>query len=238
MRFAASPAGSCHACQATPLDATLMARTKVPCAPSTGGKGAVKRRRTAVEEPADEPEVASESEADAPETDDNGDSSSDEMVPVDAAAAAKSFSQVNRLACRMVDAHVQGHLERQRLREYEKSRLTHDLQRCLDDAEPRMTREMKDGANRVWFNFEPKYHQYVPTEDEVRAALPEEIKMFTEDSSFQWYYTLSFSWKDTPGLPGLALQAVFQVGLEFKEAFLRAYRDEAYNHELEQRNSR
>ena len=235
MRFAASPAGSCHACQATPLDATLMARTKVPCAPSTGGKGAVKRRKTAVEEPPDEPEAASESEADAPETDDNVDSSSDEMVPEGAYEAAKMFSKVNRLACRMVDAHIQGHLERKRLREYEKGRLAHDLQRCLEDAEPRMAREMKGGANCVGFEFEPKYRHYVPTEAEVQAALPEEILMFEQNSSFQWHYTLTFTWKDTPDH---ALQGVFHVVLHFNQAFLKAYRDEAHKNELEQRDSR
>lgn len=208
-----------------------MARTKRKRVPSTGGLDAEEANSDA----ADAPEVASAAaEVDVPESEDDGDSSdSGEMHRVDTAEAAQAFSSVNRLAWRMVNAHVQGHLERQRLREYEKSRLTHDLQRCLDDAEPRMLKEMKDGANRVGFDFEPKYRIYKPTEDEVRAALPEDIKMFKQDSSFQWYYTLAFRWKDTPS----ALQAVFEVGLQLQEAFLKAYRDEAYKHELEQRDS-
>ena len=211
-----------------------MARTKVPCAHSTGGRAVKKRRKTEADSN-DEPEVASEPDDGVDLSDNDEDSSSGEMVSEGAYEAAKMFSKVNRLACRMVDAHIQGHLERKRLREYEKGRLAHDLQRCLEDAEPRMAREMKGGANCVGFEFEPKYRHYVPTEAEVQAALPEEILMFEQNSSFQWHYTLTFTWRDTPDH---ALQGAFHVGLHFKDAFLKAYRDEAHKNELEQRDSR
>jgi hypothetical protein len=89
----------------------------------------------------------------------------------------------NELAESLVEAHLNGFLGRKRVYAFEKRRLNQDLERCLKTNWETLKKRMNKGEETVEFCFEHNYYEYEPSEDEVREALPPDLKAL---SSLQW----------------------------------------------------
>ena len=86
-----------------------------------------------------------------------------------------------KLADRLVGAHLEGYLGRKRVYTFEKGHLKRDLQRCLDNCLELLAKRMHKGDETVEFCFQPTYSRYVPSREDVLAALPPELKALEED---------------------------------------------------------
>lgn len=86
-----------------------------------------------------------------------------------------------KLADRLVRAHIEGYLGRKRVYMFEKEHLKRDLQRSLDKGLELLTKRMHQGDETVEFCFQPIYSLYVPSREDVLAALPPELKALEED---------------------------------------------------------
>ena len=89
----------------------------------------------------------------------------------------------NELAESLVEAHVNGFIGRKRVHAYEKGHLDQDLVRRLKANWETLKKRMNKGEETVEFCFQHNYHEYEPSEDEVREALPPDLKAL---SSLQW----------------------------------------------------
>ena len=91
-----------------------------------------------------------------------------------------SFCAHNELAESLVEAHLNGFLGRKRVYAFEKRRLNQDLERCLKDNLEFLKKRMSNGEETVEFCFQHNYHEYEPSEEEVRAALPPDLKALSD----------------------------------------------------------
>jgi len=89
----------------------------------------------------------------------------------------------NELAESLLEAHREGFLGRKRVHAYEKSLLSEHLERCLKANWETLKKRMNQGEETVAFCFQHKYHEYEPSEEDVRAALPPDLKAL---SDLQW----------------------------------------------------
>jgi len=112
---------------------------------------------------------------------------------------------------------------------YEKRRLKQDLKRCLDTFLERLTKRMNDGDETVEFCFEPNYMLYVPTRDDVLAALPPELKALEEDVEWPERDASPFVVTVTSAGNGGTRKEIWAIGIEVDKAYLKECRDEALN---------
>ena len=94
-----------------------------------------------------------------------------------------SSPPLNELAESLVKAHLNGFLGRKRVYAFEKRRLNQDLERCPKANWETLKKRMEKGEETVEFCFQHNYHEYEPSEDEVREALPPDLKALP---SLQW----------------------------------------------------
>ena len=109
-----------------------------------------------------------------------GGSCDSDQTALDRVAKSKTS---NELAESLVEAHLEGHLQRKRLHMFEKGRLNQDLERCLKANLETLKKRMHRGEETVEFCFAHTYHEYEPNQEDVRAALPPELKALSE---LQW----------------------------------------------------
>jgi len=102
-------------------------------------------------------------------------------------SVTRSSNARNELAESLLEAHVQGFLGRKRVHAFEKSRLNEDLERCLKDNWETLKKRMDQGEETVEFCFQHKYHEYEPSEEDVRAALPPDLKALPD---LQWTHSV------------------------------------------------
>jgi len=88
----------------------------------------------------------------------------------------------------LVRAAVEGHRKKRRLHEYERLELPNRIEREWKDEKNRIFRTAEQQARSYHvFEFDTggKFHEFEPTVEDVRNALPEELKEMMADPRFE-----------------------------------------------------
>ena len=147
-----------------------------------------------------------------------------------------SFCAHNELAKTLVEEHLEGFLGRKRVHAFEKSRLKQDLERCLKDNLEFLKKRMNQGEETVEFCFKHNYHEYEPTKEEVRAALPPDLQALSDlkwapsvnktEPIFKVTVTGVRQWRDT-------VESDWVIGIEIDRNYFADARNKALNAALE-----
>ena len=88
----------------------------------------------------------------------------------------------------LVAAALEGYRRKRRLHEYERLELPNRIDRVWRDEKNRMLRNAEQCAisyHRFEFNPSDKFHEFDPTVEDIRNALPEELKEMMADPRFE-----------------------------------------------------
>ena len=88
----------------------------------------------------------------------------------------------------LVAAALEGDRKKRRLKEYERLELPNRIDRVWRDEKNRMMRNAEQSAISYYvfeFNAGDKFHEFEPTVEDIRNALPEELKEMMADPRFE-----------------------------------------------------
>jgi|SaaInlV_125m_DNA_1040241.scaffolds.fasta_scaffold121800_1 hypothetical protein len=140
---------------------------------------------------------------------------------------ARTAEKACKMGKSLVRAHLEGFIGRKRVHAYEKARLKQDLQSCLDSNQETLMKRMHQGEETVEFCFGHNYYEYRPQQEEVREALPAELKELVEGVVWAKTGQTPFTLTVTGACEGQQGRVDWVIGIAVESGYLKEARDAA-----------